>query len=317
MATPDAATLQAYTSCQKELMGFINETNCMPIMVRLAWHDSGNYDSRIASWPACGGANASIIFEPEINFGANAGLAKAVTYLKKFKAKYQQVSWADLIQMGSACSIQVAGGPAIPMKYGRVDAADGSACPEPKSRGTADNAGLPDAMPGPDARYGCGSSDAATHLRIIFNRMGFNDEGIVALSGAHTIGRAFKDRSGTVECGYGDANASKYTKSSCPVRHDGKEGVGMPGGKAWTKNWLAFDNSYFKLLADTEDPHLIRFPTDAALNQDEGFKPYFEKFASSQEAFFESYAIAHKMLSELGSNFQNGGFVLPVATSKL
>merc|ERR1719158_318100 len=126
------------------------------------------------------------------------------------------------------------------MKYGRVDAQDASACPAPTSRGTADNAGLPDAYPGDGGKFGCGATDAAQHLRNIFYRMGFNDEGIVALSGAHTIGRAFKERSGTVDFGYGDAKASKYTGSGCPVRHDKKAGVGMAGGMAWTKNWLTF-----------------------------------------------------------------------------
>jgi len=43
--------------------------------------------------------------------------------------------------------------------------------------------------------------------------MGFNDREIVALSGAHTLGRAFKDRSGTVENPSGDKGASAYTNS--------------------------------------------------------------------------------------------------------
>jgi len=305
-----APPVEAYAACKKELCEFINEANCMPIMVRLAWHDSGNYDSRIKSWPECGGANGSILHEPEINFGANAGLTKAVNMLKQFKTKYPQISWADLIQMASACAIEVAGGPVIPMKYGRVDVKDGSACPAPTSRGTADNAGLPDAM----APFGCGASDAATHLRTIFNRMGFDDEGITALSGAHTLGRAFKERSGTVDNGYGDASASKYTRSGCPVRHDGKAGVGMPGGKAWTKNWLTFDNSYFQFLKKgAEDPELIWFPTDEALHKDAKFNVYFQKFADSQDAFFEAYCRAHKALSELGSKFEpSQGFTLPV-----
>ena len=34
--------------------------------------------------------------------------------------------------------------------------------------------------------------------------MGFDDKGIVALSGAHTIDRAFRERSGTVKEGYGE-----------------------------------------------------------------------------------------------------------------
>lgn len=302
-------SVEAYVACRQELLAFIDKNNCAPIMVRLAWHDSGNFDRSIMSWPECGGANASIIFEPEIGYGANAGLTKAVNFLKGFKAKYPLVSWADLIQMASACAIEATGGPNIPMKYGRVDAPDGSACPGRTSRGTADNAGLPDAMP----PFGCGAGDAATHLRNIFGRMGFDDEAITALSGAHTIGRAFKERSGTVENGYGDAKASKYTKSSCPVRFDGKEGVGMPGGKAWTRNWLTFDNSYFKHLKQGKDEELNWFPTDAALHTDPKFKVYFDKFADSKDAFFEAYSKAHKKLSELGSKFEpTEGFMLPI-----
>jgi hypothetical protein len=36
--------------------------------------------------------------------------------------------------------------------------------------GTAGNAGLPDAEPGPEGAFGCGATDAATHLRNIFYR---------------------------------------------------------------------------------------------------------------------------------------------------
>ncbi|CAJ1339376.1 unnamed protein product [Effrenium voratum] len=301
------AHMDQYLKCREELLKFIDETNCAPIMVRLAWHDSGNFDKRICAWPDCGGANGSIIHEPEISFGANAGLTKAVGYLKSFKQKFPAVSWADLIQMASACAVQATGGPALPMRYGRVDVQDGSACPPPTSRGTAGNAGLPDAM----APFGCGAQDAPTHLRNIFYRMGFDDEGIVALSGPAGLTAApcchGQERSGTVENGYGDAKASTYTGSGCPVRHDGKVGVGMPGGKAWTKNWLTFDNSYFQSLAQPKDDSLIRFPTDVALYEDPQFKAHFQRFAGSQEAFFEAYARAHVKLSELGSRFQGGG----------
>jgi len=305
------APTDEYVKCRAELMDFIDANNCAPIMIRLAWHDSGNYDKRISSWPDCGGANASIILEPEIGYGANAGLSKAVNFLKKFKEKYPAVSWADLIQMASACAVQVTGGPVVPMKYGRVDAKDGSACPGRTSRGTADNAGLPDAK----APFGCGAQDAPTHLRNIFHRMGFDDEGIVALSGAHTLGRAFAERSGTVEEGYGDAKASKFTSSGCIARQDGKSGVGMSGGKSWTENWLTFDNSYFQAVRKSKDQNLIAFPTDHALHEDQKFKVYFEKFADSKEAFFQSYSTAHKQLSELGSKFEPAeGFCLAPAS---
>ncbi len=52
---------------------------------------------------------------------------------------------------------------------GRVDQTDGTKCPP--------NGRLPDA------------SQGAQHLRDVFYRMGFNDQEIVALSGAHTLGR--------------------------------------------------------------------------------------------------------------------------------
>eukprot|EP00438_Fugacium_kawagutii_P007610 Skav221451 [mRNA] locus=scaffold1700:110486:114951:- [translate_table: standard] len=238
------AAVSQYVNCRAELMKFIDENNCAPIMVRLAWHDSGNFDKRIGSFPERGGANGSIIHEPEISYGANAGLTKAVNFLKPFKQKYpgaaglrffsvgRCISWADLIQMASACAIQVTGGPILPMRYGRVDVKDGA---------------------------------------NIFNRMGFDDEGIVALSGAHTLGRAFQEKL---------LAASSHTKSGCPVRHDGKAGVGMPGGMAWTPNWLTFDNSplatkgvcYFQFLKRAKDDNLLWLPTDAALHEDPKFK---------------------------------------------
>mmetsp|Transcript_27296 Transcript_27296/g.69049 ORF Transcript_27296/g.69049 Transcript_27296/m.69049 type:complete len:258 (-) Transcript_27296:83-856(-) len=251
-----------------------------------------------------GGANGSIIYAPELNHGANNGLNKAVNFLKPFHKDYPLISWADLIQMGSAVGIEHAGGPKIQMKYGRVDVSGPEGCPAGTSRGTAGNAGLPDA----GAPFGCGADDAATHLRTIFHRMGFNDQEIVALSGAHTLGRAFKERSGTVSEGYGEASACPYTKSVglCPVRLDGKPGVGMPGGKSWTKTWLKFDNSYFKEYAE-QDPNLLWLATDRALHTDPEFKKSFVIYKEDEAAFFKDYAAVHKKLSELGSKFSPEG----------
>lgn len=189
------------------------------------------------------------------------------------------------------------------MKYGRVDATGPEQCVGPASReGFGGNAGLPDAKP----PFGCGASSPAQHLRNVFSKkMGFTDQEIVAISGAHTIGRAFKERSGTCPFGYTDASAAKYTKSSCIVRKDGAQGVGMAGGCPWTKNWLTFDNSYYKNYREAEtDSDLLWFPTDEALHKDPAFKVTFDQYAASQEAFFRDYAQAHKKLSELGSKFE-------------
>jgi L-ascorbate peroxidase len=305
-ADANAGKKDELKACETAVRELVNNLNCGPILVRLAWHDSGTYDQRIQGFPACGGANGAIRFEPELSFGANAGLDKAKRYMEEIQKKHPSVSWADLIQMGSAIAIEACGGPKIPMKYGRVSAKGPEDCVGSTSReGFAGNAGLPDPMAGGDGKFPCGASDPATHLRNVFSKkMGFNDQEIVALSGAHTIGRAFKERSGTCPFGYTDAGASKYTQSSCIARKDGAPGVGMSGGGAWTKNWLTFDNSYFTQAKEAAaDDQLLSYPTDQILFQDAGFKPTFDKYAADQNAFFADYAKAHKKLSELGCKF--------------
>ena len=56
------------------------------------------------------------MFKPEIEHGANAGLAAAVDMLKPIKAKYPDVSYADIFQMASARAIELAGGPTLEMR---------------------------------------------------------------------------------------------------------------------------------------------------------------------------------------------------------
>lgn len=301
-AVPEDQRITQLKALKQELAVFIDKINCGPIMIRLAWHDSGTYDQRISSFPERGGANGAIIHTPELNMGANNGLAKAVNYLKPLKDKYPLVSVADLIQLASATAVEVMGGPTIDMKYGRLDVEGPQDCAKPTSReGFAGNAGLPDAKP----PFGCGAQDPATHLRNVFTKkMGFTDQEIVALSGAHTVGRAFIERSGTCPFGYTDEKATTYTKSTyAGARKDGKPGVGLAGGGSWTTNWLTFDNTYFKPNLKG-DPHLLWFPTDDALRRDKDFAQYFDLYASDKDAFFKDYAAAHKKLSELGAKFE-------------
>jgi len=283
---------------QKMIDDILLETNANPLMVRLAWHDSGTFDASISSeWPAAGGAIGSIRFKPEIEHGANAGLASAVQMLEPVKAKFPKVSYADLFQMASARAIELAGGPPLNMRYGRVDAAGPDNC--------SPEGNLPDAEAGPSGKYGGTSGTKPTedttpngHLRKVFYRMGLDDEAIVALSGAHTLGRAYKDRSGL------GAEKTKFTDGSVQTRADGTEAKYKAGGSSWTKQWLKFDNSYFTTLPDpSADPELLKLSSDRTLFEDAGFKTFAEKFRDSEAEFFASYAAAHVELSELGSKF--------------
>lgn len=242
--------------------------NCAPILVRLAWHDSGTYNKELGT----GGATGTIRFEPEMSAPPNAGLKLAYNLLNKIKKAHPDVTWADLYQLGSAAAIEVAGGPKIDMLYGRSD------LPEEQC---GDTDGLPAGnAPFPD------SDGPAGHLRNVFYRMGFNDQEIVALSGAHTLGRAFKNRSGVPT-----VDATKYTES----------GPGTKGGQSWTPEWLKFDNSYFKEVKAQMDPDLLVLQTDDVLFKDAEFAVFANKYHDDNATFFSDYAAAHKKLSELGA----------------
>ncbi|KAM7514832.1 hypothetical protein LguiA_004415 [Lonicera macranthoides] len=256
-------------SAREDIRELLKNLFCHPIMVRLGWHDAGTYNKNIEEWPQRGGANGSLRFEIEQKHAANAGLINAIKLLQPIKDKYPGVTYADLFQLASATAVEEAGGPKIPMKYGRVDVSGPDQCPE--------EGRLPDAGP----------PSPASHLRDVFYRMGLNDKEIVALSGAHTLGRSRPERSG-----WGKPE-TKYTK----------DGPGAPGGQSWTAQWLKFDNSYFKDIKERRDEDLLVLPTDAALFEDPSFKVYAEKYAEDQEAFSKDYAEAHAKLSNLGAKF--------------
>ena len=83
--------------------------------------------------------------------------------LEDVKAKHPDLTYADIYTFAGAYSIEMMGGPNIPWKAGRTDAAEGE--------GVTPDGRLPDAGLG------------AEHLRDVFYRMGFDDREIVALSG--------------------------------------------------------------------------------------------------------------------------------------
>ncbi|GAB2224355.1 hypothetical protein Drorol1_Dr00005110 [Drosera rotundifolia] len=269
LVTKCSASKEQLKSAKEDIKELLRTQFCHPILVRLGWHDAGTHNKNIEEWPQRGGANGSLRFEVELKHGANAGLVNALKLIEPIKEKYPDITFADLFQLASATAIEEAGGPKIPMRYGRVDASAPEQCPE--------EGRLPDAGP----------PSPADHLREVFYRMGLNDKEIVALSGAHTLGRSRPERSG-----WGKP-VTKYTK----------DGPGAPGGQSWTVQWLKFDNSYFKDIKWSEDEDLLVLPTDAALFDDPSFKVYAEKYAEDQEAFFKDYAEAHAKLSDLGAKF--------------
>lgn len=202
-------------------------------------------------------------FCPEANHGGNSGLAIARSFLEPIKSQFPWISYADLWSLAGVVAIEVMGGPVVPWTPGRTDAPDGT-------NSTPDGR-LPDAGQG------------AAHLRTIFGRMGFNDQEIVALSGAHSMGRCHSDRSGF-------------------------EGP-------WTRAPTTFSNMFFvELMTNTwtrkawngpfqyEDPtgELMMLPSDVALIQDPGFKKWVEIYSKDSARFSKDFAAAFGKLQDVG-----------------
>ncbi|QIW96867.1 hypothetical protein AMS68_002385 [Peltaster fructicola] len=237
-----------------------------PVLLRLGWHASGTFDKETGT----GGSNgATMRFAPEGDHGANAGLKAARDFLEPVKEQFPWISYSDLWTLAAVCAIQEMNGPHIPWRPGRADR-DLSFC-TPDGR-------LPDA------------SKEQKHLRDIFYRMGFNDQEIVALSGAHALGRCHTDRSG----------------------FDGP----------WTFSPTQLTNDYYKLLIeekwswkkwqgpkqyeDVKSKSLMMLPSDMALIKDKSFREHVKRYADNNDAFFSDFSNVIMKLFELGVPFTTG-----------
>ncbi len=203
-----------------------------------------------AGWPGCGGCNGSIRFESELQDPSNAGLHYAIAILQPFKLKYKTISWADLIQMSAVAVIYTSGGPYIDLRYGREDCmidlrdSDEDYRSQLYSRKSGAGHGCL-FMNSEDMKlryfpcvhppYPLGEKTTGIHLRGIFSRLGLSNREAVALCGAHTIGRAFKDRTGVCDSSSGDQNGPYYTKTSSTTHGRDpaklKPNSGISGGK--------------------------------------------------------------------------------------
>jgi len=261
-AAPDYAGAKA---ALKEMIAA--DPDVGPTMVRLAWHSSGTYDKMSKTGGSGGG---TIRFKEELAHGGNAGLDKLVAKLEPVHEKFSAVSYADLYTLAGATAIEAAGVP-VPWKAGRVDAMTPDAV-TPDGR-------LPDASKGNDPQK------TAAALRMdVFYRMGFDDREIVALSGAHALGRCHPDASG----------------------YSGP----------WSPTPYTLNNAYFNLLLyntwtlkewdgpmQFEDPSgkLMMLPSDLVLIQDKKFRPFVQEYAKSNTLFVKDFTAAYTKLTELGT----------------
>eukprot|EP00306_Pavlova_sp_CCMP459_P009966 CAMPEP_0185185336 /NCGR_PEP_ID=MMETSP1140-20130426/3216_1 /TAXON_ID=298111 /ORGANISM="Pavlova sp., Strain CCMP459" /LENGTH=337 /DNA_ID=CAMNT_0027751507 /DNA_START=13 /DNA_END=1026 /DNA_ORIENTATION=- len=266
---PDSATAADvdYVSIASEVAKLVrDDPDKGPTLVRLAWHSSGTYDKVAKDG---GSGPGTIRFKEELAHGANAGLASAVDWLEPIKKKNPGISNADLFTLAGVAAIKEMRGPVVPWSSGRIDGEESQVTPD--GRLPAADKGSP--------------KSTAQGLRDVFYRMGFNDQEIVALSGAHALGRCHPDASG----------------------YKGP----------WTPTPTTFSNAYFSLLLNLkwtpkewdgpmqyEDPSgkLMMLPSDLVLIEDPSFKKYAKMYAGDAAKFNADFAQAFAKLLELGTS---------------
>ncbi|KAJ7187880.1 heme peroxidase [Mycena filopes] len=231
-----------------------------PVLLRLAWHSSGTYDAASNT----GGSNyATMRFSPESAHGANAGLDVARGVMEKIKAQFPWISYGDLWTLGGVAAVQEMAGPKVPWRPGRIDGFAEHVTPDGR---------LPDA------------SQGGAHLRAIFGRMGFNDQEIVALSGAHALGRCHTNRSGF---------EGPWTFSPTTLTNDYFKLL-------FSESWVWKKWSGPKQLEDKKTKSLMMLPTDYVVISDKGFKKYAQAYADDNELFFKDFSAVVAKLFELG-----------------
>lgn len=77
------------------ILSYFLTTDVCPFTVRLAWHASGTYDDsdKTGGSDGCGKGGASMRFDPEINWGANAGLSLMQDIIKPVKDKFPELRY--------------------------------------------------------------------------------------------------------------------------------------------------------------------------------------------------------------------------------
>ncbi|KAF8756873.1 Peroxidase [Rhizoctonia solani] len=232
-----------------------------PVFVRLAWHSSGTYDKDTKT----GGSNyATMRFEPEALHGANNGLNIARAKMEEVKKEFPWISYGDLWTLGGVAALQEMDGPKIPWRPGRIDGYAKDATPM---------AVCP--MP-PRVRT---TSETSSIVWASMTRKS-------SPSLVHTL--------------WADAIVT------------GVSGFDGP----WTFSPTTLTNEYYKLLLnekwqwrkwdgpkqleDKTTKSLMMLPTDMVLVQDKKFKPWVQKYAESQDAFFKDFSDAVVRLFEVG-----------------
>ncbi|KAL3789883.1 hypothetical protein ACHAWO_011689 [Cyclotella atomus] len=213
----------------------------------------------------------------------NAETRTASTLVRKNTS--MGLSFADCIALASVEALEFAGGPKIKIRLGRRDATQAddkkrrNVLRKETERSVVDTT-LPSAALDSDG------------LRLYFGSLGLSEQEMVALCGAHDLGRHVTLLNMSKSC---VKNLTRECLENAPVL--------MP---FVSEEPDRFSNTYFKKLLKWNERNIelgeVAFiPTDVALVVDEGLRRNVEYFARDEDAFFKNFESALLKIIDVGT----------------
>lgn len=241
-----------------------DNTGYGPVLVRLAWHSSGTYDKTDNSGGSYGG---TFRFKKEASDPLSKGLENATRFLLPIHEEFPWISHGDLYTLGGVTAIQELHSPKIPWRPGRVDTGENT---------VPENGRLPE------------PTWNADYVRKFYNRFDFTDQEVVALLGAHILGKTHLKNSGYKGAWDDDTNVFSNEFFVNLLKED----------------WKLEKNEDGNLQYDSKKG-IMMLPTDYALRQDPKYLTYVRKYAADEETFFKDFKDIFVKLLEKGIDFGN------------
>jgi L-ascorbate peroxidase len=257
-------------------------------ILRLAFHDAAVRS--IAEDPFIGGSDGSVRFELE--WSENRGLSKPLKVIQEIfdlqqekfceSQKKSPLSFADTLALSGSAAVQAANGPSILIKLGRkdVDHADNRFLDKPIQSET-DRSTINTSLPS--------AALDSLGLRMYFKRLGLTEEELVALSGAHDLGRHVTLTGMPKYC---LKNLTRTCLEDAPVMTP-----------FISKDPDNFSNRYFETLLrwnnrEVEYGEALFIPTDVAMVVDNGLRNNVTEYAHDEQLFFRCFRRAYQKLVE-------------------
>ncbi|XP_020152820.1 peroxidase P7 [Aegilops tauschii subsp. strangulata] len=230
------------------------------------------------------GCDASLLlfdkFWSELNMPQNNGIRRNAVYLiESIRIKVQDacgptVSCTDIMNLATREAVMHFEVPGYEVPLGLLD----SRAPAPREN--------VEQLPGPDFN--------ATQLIESFQSRGFDITDVVALSGAHTIGRSscgsFKNRFGE------NADFVRWLQGTCARNPNHLQDLDVTTPEK-------FDNVYYNNLKEGKGV----LNSDMALTHDASTSWLVDGFAQDQGWFFSQFGTSMRKMAHLPSEFGNNG----------